>query len=206
MDTAESRPPSPEDPAEIALRGGCRALRSGNQERARALFEAAVRGSGPQMLWRVAEACLETDQSAFWMRQAVISESEPDGITVDPGTLRILGGNGEAFQQYWEIAVASDDPVRAVTALTAARWRLSCVFEDGGERSPEEADDVITNTELYNPNFVAVDDTVPRVWMDCKGGMYPHMARTALRIVAAELRRTGIQQAHLYTRPASQGD
>lgn len=176
---------------------------SGDWERARSLFEEAVRGSGPQMLWRVAEACLETDEGAFWIRRAVVSESEPGGITVDPGALRILGGgNGDAFQQHWEIAVESNDPARAVAALTAAESRLACVLEDGRELSPEEAEDVMADTDLYSPNYVAVDATVPRVWMDCKGGMFPHMARTALRIVADELRKTGIRQAHLFTRPA----
>lgn len=156
------------------------------------------------MLWHVAEACLETDQSAFWMRRAVVSESEPGGITVDPGALRILGGNGDMFQQHWEIAVESNDPARAVAALTAAERRLGRVLEDGRELSPEEAEDVMADTDLYSPNYVAVDDTVPRVWMDCKGGMFPHMARTTLRIVADELRKAGVRRAHLFTRPASQ--
>ncbi|MFE4829326.1 hypothetical protein [Streptomyces sp. NPDC056672] len=204
MDTTESLLPSADHSAETAFELGCQALESGDRERARDLFEEAVRGSGPQMLWRVAEACLETLQSAFWMSRAVVSESEPGGITVDPGALRILGGgDGEMFQQHWEIAVESSDPARAVTALTAARGRLTCVFEDGREFPPEEAEDVMTDTDLYSPNFVAVDDTVPRVWMDCKGGMFPHMARTALRIVADELRKAGIRQAHLFTRPIS---
>ncbi|MFF3445758.1 hypothetical protein ACFYXJ_01305 [Streptomyces sp. NPDC002667] len=204
MDTDDSRLPSADHPAGIAFGRGCRALESGDRERARSLFEEAVGGSGPQMLWHVAEACLETDQSAFWMRRAVVSESEPGGITVDPGALRILGGNGDMFQQHWEIAVESNDPARAVAALTAAERRLGRVLEDGRELSPEEAEDVMADTDLYSPNYVAVDDTVPRVWMDCKGGMFPHMARTALRIVADELRKAGVRRAHLFTRPASQ--
>ncbi|MFF3752436.1 hypothetical protein ACFYYH_18570 [Streptomyces sp. NPDC002018] len=204
MNTTELFPSSADHSAETAFERGCRAMESGDRERARDLFEEAVRGSGPQMLWRVAEACLETVHSAFWMRRAVVSESEPGGITVDPGALRILGGeDGDAYQQHWEIAVTSDDPARAVTALTAARHRLTRVLEDGRELSPEEAEDVMADTDLYSPNYAAVDDTVPRVWMDCKGGMFPHMARTALRIVADELRKAGIRQAHLFTRPVS---
>ncbi|NEC85312.1 hypothetical protein [Streptomyces sp. SID12501] len=153
----------------------------------------------------MAEACLETDESAFWMSRAVVSESEPDGITVDPGVLPIHGGGegGDMFQQHWEIAVESTDPARAVAALSAAEHRLGCVLEDGRELPQEEALDLMADTDLYSPNYVAVDDTVPRVFMDCKGGMYPHMARTALRIVAEELRKAGIRQAHLYTRSAS---
>ncbi|MGW7446483.1 hypothetical protein [Kitasatospora sp. NPDC054795] len=35
--------------------------------------------------------------------------------------------------------------------------------------------------------------------MDCKGLVLPHMARTVLRIVADELRRAGVRQAHLFS-------
>ncbi|MDX2542436.1 hypothetical protein ACOT81_19470 [Streptomyces sp. WI04-05B] len=202
MDATYSVLPSADDPAEIAFGRGCQAMDSWDLERARGLFEEAISGSGPQMLWRVAEACLTTEDSAFWMRRAVVSESEPGGITVDPGALPILGGgDGDAMQQHWEIAVESNDPARAVAALTAAQRRLGRVLEDGHELSPEEAED--DDTELYSPNYVAVEEEVPRVWMDCKGGMFPYMARTALRIVADELRKAGVRQAHLFTRPAS---
>ena len=64
----------------------------------------------------------------------------------------------------------------------------------------------MADTDLYSPDYVAVDDTVPRVFMDCKGGMYPHLARTALRIVADELRKAGMLRAHLYTRPSNPSD
>ncbi|WP_327692664.1 hypothetical protein [Streptomyces sp. NBC_00459] len=205
MDTPDDSLPPVDQPAEIAFARGCQALESWDWDHARCLFEEAVRGSGPEMLWRVAEACLETEESAFWMSRAVVSESEPGGITVDPGVLPILGGGeeGDMFQQSWKIAVESTDPARAVAALTAAQHRVACVLEDGRELPREEALDLMADTDLYSPNYVAVDDTVPRLVMDCKGGMYPHMARTALRIVADELRKAGIRQAHLYTRPAS---
>jgi len=152
------------------------------------------------MLWRVAQACLETDQSAYWMRRAVVTESEPGGITVDPGVLPMLGGDGEAFTQHWKIAVKSDDPAHAVEALNAAELRLPHVLENGRELSEEDADYDTAEYDFYSPNYVAVDVTVPCVWMDCKGGMFPHMARTALRIVADELRKAGVRQARLFTR------
>lgn len=200
MDT-EPVSPSADLPAEVAFRLGCQVLETREQD-ARELFEEAVRGSGPQMLWRVAQACLETDQSAYWMRQAVVTESEPGGITVDPGVLPILGGNGEAFTQHWKIAVQSDDPAQAIEALNAAELRLPYVLENGRELSEEDADYDTADYDFYRPNYTAVDVTVPCVWMDCKGGMFPHMARTALRIVAAELRKAGVRQAHLFTPPA----
>ncbi|MFE4634453.1 hypothetical protein ACFRJ1_13915 [Streptomyces sp. NPDC056773] len=202
MDTTSEQPapPSADHPAEIAFRRGSEAHERGDRVHAHGLFEEAVRRSGPHMLWRVADVCRDSEQSAFWMRRAVVTESEPGGITVDPGTLRVME-DWAVFGQRWEIAVESDDPARAVVALTAAQHRLSCVFEDGREVPSEELEDVVCDTDLYNPNYVAVDETVPRVWMDCKDGTYPHMARTALRIVADELRRAGLHRAHLFTRP-----
>ncbi|MEO3974935.1 hypothetical protein [Streptomyces sp. CAU 1734] len=200
MDTAEPFALAADDPAEIAFRRGCGILTPMEAERARGLFEEAVRGAGPRMLWRVAEVCLETNESAYWMRRAVVSESEPGGITVDPGVLPILGSLEDRLVQDWEIAVRSDDRARAVAALGAAEHRVTLVLEDGRELLREEAEDVLCETELYNPNYVAVREDVPCLVMDCKGGMYPYLARTALRIVADELRGAGVRRAHLYTR------
>ncbi len=197
-------------PAEAAFGRACLALTSDlpdQWEHARGLFEEAVRASGREMLWRAADACAADDadlvQASFWMRRAVAAESDPDGITVDPGTLCVVVDGDHADHQRWEIAVASDDPARAVAALTAAEDRLMLVLEDGRELSEEEADDVLGETDLYSPNYAAVDDTVPRVWMDCKGAIMPLLARTALRIVAEELRTAGLPRAHLFTPPAS---
>ncbi|MGQ4379728.1 hypothetical protein ACN6K9_002898 [Streptomyces sp. SAS_267] len=149
----------------------------------------------------MAEACLYGDEAASWMRRAVVTESEPGGVTVGPEALGILGGNGDALVQNWEIVVESDEPARAVAALTAAEPRLMRVFEDGRELSPEEAEDLWDEAfPPYSPNYAAVDATVPRIWMDCKDGIYPHMARTALRIVMDELRKAGVRQAHLFSR------
>ncbi len=200
MDT-DALPPSVDHSSEALFRRGCLARESGQWEHAQELFEEAVRGSGPQMLWRVTEACLYSDEAALWMRRAVVTESEPGGITVGPEAFGILGGNGDALVQNWEIVVESDEPARAVAALTAAKPRLMCVFEDGRELSPEEAENLWDEVfPPYSPNYAAVDATVPRIWMDCKDGIYPHMARTALRIVTDELRKAGVRQAHLFSR------
>ncbi|WP_446039762.1 hypothetical protein [Streptomyces sp. SID1121] len=200
MDT-EALPQSADHSSEASFRRGCLAQESGRWEHAQDLFEEAVRGAGPRMLWRVAEACLYRDEAASWMRRAVVTESEPGGVTVGPEALGILGGDGDALVQNWEIVVESDEPARAVAALTAAESRLTRVFEDGRELSPEEAEALWDeDVPPYSPNFVAVEPAVPRVWMDCKGGIYPHMARTALRVVADELRKAGVRQAHLFSR------
>jgi hypothetical protein len=119
-----------------------------------------------------------------------------------PGRATHPWGNGEAFTQHWKIAVQSDDPAQAIEALNAAELRLPYVLENGRELSEEDADYDTADYDFYRPNYTAVDVTVPCVWMDCKGGMFPHMARTALRIVAAELRKAGVRQAHLFTPPA----
>ncbi|MFJ9446603.1 hypothetical protein ACIRRH_32790 [Kitasatospora sp. NPDC101235] len=207
MDTTEpSLPPLP--PAvEAAFRRGRRAADDGEWERARGLFEQAVRGAGPQLLWHVVAACGETDEAAFWMRRAAVSESEPGGITVDPQTLPIERTSpGATPCQVFRIAVRSDDPARAVAALTAAEPGLMHVFEDGRELSPEEAEDVWEEAlPPYSPDYAAVDASVPCVWMDCKGLIFPHLARTALRIVADELRKAGVRQAHLFS-PERPGD
>ncbi|WP_327236114.1 hypothetical protein OG349_21315 [Streptomyces sp. NBC_01317] len=197
---AEALPQSVDHPSEASFRQGCLAHESGQWEHAQELFEEAVRGSGPQMLWRVAEACLYCDEAASWMRRAVVTESEPGGITVGPEAFGILGGHGDALVQNWGIVVESDEPARAVTALTAAKPRLMRVFEDGRELSPEEAEVLWDEASPpYSPNYAAVEATVPRIWMDCKDGIYPHMARTALRVVADELRKAGVRQAHLFS-------
>lgn len=202
MDT-EAASSSVDRPGEAAFRRGCQAVEAWEWDLAEELFEEAVRVAGPPMLWRVTEAWSSRSQASSWMRRAVASESEPGGITVDPTALEITGGHDLDVQvQNWEIAVRSDDPVRAIVALIAAEPRLLCVFEDGRELSLEDAEELWDEAMFpYSPNYAAVDPAVPRIWMDCKGGVYPHMARTMLRVVADELRKAGVRQAHLFTRP-----
>nr|BEK71528.1 hypothetical protein KPHV_87550 [Kitasatospora purpeofusca] len=170
-------------------------------ESARAQFERAAALGGPDMAWRIAAATqwIPT-QAGHWMSQAVLTTGEPGGITVDPGLLRISGGDdGDPLVQHWEIAVRSAQHDTALTALTAARHRLWAVLEDGTELPPDEAEDLIDDTDLYSPNYVATKPDVPSVWLDCKGAVLPLMARTVLRIVTEELKNAGIHQAVLFT-------
>ncbi|MFC8448159.1 hypothetical protein [Kitasatospora sp. NPDC057223] len=191
--------------AEAHFRRGCQILEEGgidDWDVARAQFEEAARHPDPSMLWRIADVCQWVPtQAAHWMSRAVLSESRPGGITTDRNLLRIIGGdNGGALTQAFSVAVESDNHDLAVAALTAAAEnRLWAVLEDGRELPPEEAEEIIGDTDLYNPNYVGIDPAVPRVWLDCKGMIFPHMARTVLLIVADELRKAGIQQAHLFT-------
>lgn len=57
----------------------------------------------------------------------------------------------------------------------------------------------------YTPNGVFVDETVPPlIWLDCKDGVFPLMARAVLETVIEELRAAGITRAELSTpRPSS---
>jgi len=42
-------------------------------------------------------------------------------------------------------------------------------------------------------------DDEPLLWLDCKDGIMAFMARTAIRIVAEELRSVGLTSATLFT-------
>ncbi|MFC9330860.1 hypothetical protein [Kitasatospora sp. NPDC057015] len=191
--------------AEAHFLRGCQILEEGGPDDwdvARARFEEAARQSDPSMLWRIADVCRWVpNQAAYWMSRAVLTESRPGGITTDRNLLRIVEGhNGAAVTQDFSVAVESDHHDLAVAALTAAAEnRLWAILEDGRELPPEEAEEIIDDTDLYSPNYVGIDPAVPRVWLDCKGGIFPHMARTVLLIVADELRKAGIQEAHLFT-------
>ncbi|MET9616723.1 hypothetical protein [Kitasatospora indigofera] len=205
--TTNQQPPAqiPRGAGEMYFERGRSTLRTGGidaQETARSLFNEAVLAAGSPMLWWVAEATVDIPaQAAYWMSRAVLSESEPGGITVDPDCLGILGGtDGDPLVQNWSIAVRSEDHERAFTALTtAAETRLWAVFEDGREVPADEAEDFICDNDLYNPNYVGIDGTTTSVWMDCKGGIMPLMACTMIRIVKDELRKAGVRTAHLHS-------
>ncbi|GAA4833975.1 hypothetical protein [Kitasatospora terrestris] len=206
MDDETTPPPATPSDAERIFQRGCQILdgEGGTDawDKARALFEEAARHPDPLMLWRIAHACRWVPtQAAYWMSRAVLAESRPGGITTDQNLLRIVGGrNGDTLTQDFSIAVRSDNHDLAVAALTtAAGTRLWAILEDGRELPPEEAEEIIDDTDLYSPNYVGVDHEVPRIWMDCKGMVYPYMARTALLVVADELRKAGLQRAHLFT-------
>ena len=204
-DETKPLPTTPNSDPEAHFQRGCQILKEDGMDgwdAARAQFEDAARNSDPSMLWRIADVCqwIPT-HAAYWMSRAVLTESRPGGITTDHNLLRIVGGeNGGALSQAFSVAVASDNHDLALAALTAAAEnRLWAILEDGRELPPEEAEEIIDGTDLYSPNYVGIDPAVPRVWLDCKGMMFPRMARTVLLIVADELRKAGIQQAHLFT-------
>jgi hypothetical protein len=186
----------------VAFELGCKLLAMRNHEARRHsdhAFELAAGNSVPDILWAISEAFSQhaDARAAEWLRRAIASANEPNGIELDPGLLRIHTSHGYALHQDWEIRVRSDNHPRAVEALRAAEPRIMRTFEDGHEASDDE---FRTNAgRLYNPNYAAVDEDVPRIWMDCKDGVMPLMAQTAIRIVSEELRSAGITRALLYT-------
>ncbi|MFD5787321.1 hypothetical protein ACFWH1_12000 [Streptomyces sp. NPDC127037] len=196
------------NPADVPIsaathfQAGCRLLEEdapGGWGAASTRFERAAAGSDSEMLWRIADACRWVPSlAAHGMSRAVVSESEAGGIEVDPGTLCVFGGeNGDVLGQAFRLAVQSENHDKAVEALTAAAEnRLRAVMEDGQE-IPDE--DLVADSDLYSPNYVGLDPSVPLVWMDCKGLVMPYMARTVLRIVRQELQNVGLYRARLFT-------
>ncbi|MDI1462948.1 hypothetical protein QEZ54_18380 [Catellatospora sp. KI3] len=194
--------------AGAAYRIGCHHANQEDWElrpQAEAWFVRAAQLGGPDAAWWIAHAYAYAfdGRSRQWLRRAVGTESDPDGIAVDHGTLAIVLDHGYPTHQRWRVRVRSDDRARAVAALTAACARVMCVAEDGREFGPDEDLPVLDGDghELYTPNHAAVDDTgaVPELHLDCKDGVMPLLARTVIRIVAQELRAAGLPWALLFT-------
>lgn len=186
-----------------ALELGCRIVATADvdeRRHAEVPFEIA-RDADRTTVWRAADAyALQGNgRAARWMAEGAASLSKPGGIVVDPLTLPIHiheydEDRWAATHQDWRIAVRCDDPVLAVTALHAARARLPLVANDGRMLAEPEPPG-----PWYTPNGVFVDETVPLIWLDCKDGVFPLMARTVLETVVEELGVVGITRAELST-------
>ncbi|MBB5873515.1 hypothetical protein F4553_006949 [Allocatelliglobosispora scoriae] len=204
-----------ENDAEAAFKLGCYHLlheKFAYHVHADPWFEFAAQHSGAEMVWRVANAYADVSNplARAWMRRAVVSESDPEGIVVGPSTVQIvLDESGDYVQtQDWRVFVRSDDRERALAALRATWRRMVWTTEDGHEFASEDdyeaalvAAGVETGDEPYTPNYISVDGDAadPVIWMDCKGGVMPLMARTMIRILGTELRAAGLRRAVLYT-------
>jgi hypothetical protein len=103
-----------------------------------------------------------------------------------------------AHHQDWRIAVSCDVLARAVVALHAAQ--ASCLFVANNGRVVSDYAELIGPPGPWcTPNGVFVDENVPLIWLDCKSGVFPLMARAVLEIVIEELRAVGITRAELST-------
>lgn len=192
---------------QAALELGCRIVATADvDERRHAEIPFEIARDGDRTtVWRAADAYAQQadGRAARWMAEGAASLSDPDGIVVDRLTLPIFIEEYDedrwvASHQDWCIAVHCDDPARAVAALRAALPRLQCVADDGSIVSDPSQ---LTGPPgpVYTPNYVAVDEDVPLIWLDCKGVVYPLMARTVLEIVIEELRAAGVTRAELTT-------
>ncbi|WP_328459279.1 hypothetical protein [Streptomyces sp. NBC_00448] len=193
---------------QAALALGCRIVATaGVDERRHADIPFEIARNGDRAtVWHAAEAyARESDGGAArWMAEGAASLSDPDGIVVDHLTLPILIMEYDedrwiAHGQDWRIAVRCDDPARAIGALNAAKPRLYLVANDGSVQQDGAAGLTGPPGPEYTPNYVAVDEDAPLIRLDCKDGVFPLMARTALEIVIEELRAVGITRAELTT-------
>jgi hypothetical protein len=198
---------------QAALALGCRIVATaGVDERRQADIPFEIARNGDRTtVWQAAEAYARVADggAARWMAEGAASLSDPDGIVVDPLTLPIHIEEYDedrwiAADQDWRIAVHCDDPARAITALNAAAPRLYRVADDGSVQTDLPAALTGPPGPSYTPNFVAVDEDIPLIWLDCKGVVFPLMARTVLEIVIEELRAAGITRAELTT-PTTRG-
>ncbi|WP_328913407.1 MULTISPECIES: hypothetical protein [unclassified Streptomyces] len=193
---------------QAALELGCRIVATaGVDERRHAEIPFEIARNGDRAtVWHAAEAyAQEADGGAArWMAEGAASLSDPDGIVVDHLTLPILIMEYDvdrwiADHQDWRIAVHCDDPARAIVALNAAKPRLYLVANDGSVQPDITVGLTGPPGPWYTPNYVAVDEDAPLIWLDCKGDVFPLMARTVLEIVIEELRAVGITRAELTT-------
>lgn len=193
---------------QAALELGCRIVATaGVDERRHAEIPFTIARDGDRTtVWHAAEAyAQEADgRAARWMAEGAASLSDPDGIVVDHLTLPIRSMEYDtdrwiADHQDWRIAVQCADPARAIGALHAAEPRLYRVANDGSMQPDIPCGLTGPPGPWYTPNGVSVDEGSPLIWLDCKGGVFPLMARTVLEIVIEELLAAGITRAELTT-------
>ncbi|MER5890220.1 hypothetical protein ABT160_40875 [Streptomyces sp. NPDC001941] len=136
------------------------ALAGGDDDGAAELFEQAARVGTPRVLGKIAEAYGEVfdGRAADWMSRAVAAVSVPGGITVHPGTLRIIAQHGFPEQQVWSVTVraSEEDRAAAVTALEAAVPRLMRITDDGRELTVGGMEAALdSGVDFYSPNYRA---------------------------------------------------
>lgn len=193
---------------QAALALGCRIVATADvddRRQADVPFEIARNGD-PTTAWYAADAYAQEGDGAAarWMAVAAASLGDPDGIVVDPMTLPIHIDEYDVDRwivthQDWQIAVRCDDPARAIAALKAAERRLGSVANDGSVQPAGIYGLTGPPGPWYTPNCVVAEGDVPLIWLDCKDGVFPLMARTILEIIIEELRTAGITRAELST-------
>lgn len=147
------------------------------------------------------------DQQRAWAR-AIESDFPPGGdITCDPRTFLPL-----RHSYLINVAVTGPDPSKLTSpdqallreALSRAGARIMLVTGDGRELTEQQYEAQVDNGESeddYTPNYVSEPEGYTSVVgisnIDTKGERYTWLERTALRIVAEELRRAGALPARI---------
>jgi hypothetical protein len=140
------------------------------------------------------------------MRQDDGMEDEPfphsDLVTIDddvfgPGT-DWRSTDEEFYDADASWLLLSADPQAAAAALHRVSDAFYSVCEDGrvltAEQLEAETMGVEPGSEPYTPNYVGDVEVVSDgalVYVDTKGMLFPPMARTMMRLIIAELERTG---------------
>ncbi|MCI4066610.1 hypothetical protein MRQ36_30255 [Micromonospora sp. R77] len=174
-------------------------------------------GVGPRdvdVLWRRSVECVDRlDRAgARLMRRAIELEFPSSvGLRVDPAAFGlVVDAYGYLGHQDFSVQVATAEGVAAAAALSVAATRFLSVGWDGQEYLTDEegraAESADTESRFYTPNFVSAVQPHPDgpwLWLDCKDGAMPLMARTMIRILLQELRRAGVAEGVI--RPAPRG-
>jgi hypothetical protein len=181
--------------AEAAFRVAAYGLERGKGEAAEGWMALAARFGGSAVLWRLADLVDDSSgrQAARWQRQAIVAEWGGEDVVVDENTCQIFTMDTVSYRTQEFGAHVRGEPDEAVrSTLVAAAYRLMCVGGDGVEYPDvDDPDDAV-----YTPNYISDPERHPgggwQFWMDCKGGVYPLMAATQLRILVDELRGAGV--------------
>lgn len=145
------------------------------------------------------------EQQRAW-RRAIEHDFPPGGdITCDPRTfvplrssiLMTVGVTGPD-----PTLLQSPDPVALKQALSRAGQRIMLVTEAGRELTPKQFDELLdSGEEVYTPSFVSDPESYTGVVginnIDTDGVRHTWLLRTALRIVAEEIRRVGAVPARI---------
>jgi hypothetical protein len=187
----------------LLQRANSRDRRQDDRQIAATWLAHAGRVGGAPLMWRIAAITVEhlhvPGAASGWQRAAIIAEWQDSDIDVDQNTFYLddFEDAGWVIQDFAvRVSGEPDDAVR--DALTTAASRMYCTGDDGVEY--EDGETAVDSAD-YNPNFVSEPEAHAdggwEIWMDCKGGSFPLMAATMIRILADELRKAGVRSARI---------
>jgi hypothetical protein len=198
------------DDADVAFGLGCYHLAqrgAADELFAQGWFVRAVELGCVEMAWRVTVEQAEhgtAPGAAWWLRRAwevqYPAGSGPVGVDARCMPIR-FDERGVHLGQDFGVQVVSPEYDRAAAALAEAANRFSMVTADGREFTSEDELHQALSGEgsydwrTYTPNYVSDVERHPDgpwIWVDCKDGVMPLMARTMVRILVEELGTAGV--------------